>query len=74
MLELVERVVVMEAGRVVLDGPRDKVLAAVAGRTPARAAPTANAEVAPNAGPAEASPVAAPAPAPAGESVAASAA
>ncbi len=74
VLELVERVVVMEAGRVVLDGPRDKVLAAVAGRTPARAAPTANAEVAPNAGPAEASPVAAPAPAPAGESVAASAA
>jgi ATP-binding cassette subfamily C protein LapB len=35
VLELVSRVVVMDNGKVVLDGPRDKVLAALSGVRPA---------------------------------------
>jgi ATP-binding cassette subfamily C protein LapB len=42
VLELVGRVVVVDAGRVVLDGPKDQVLAALSGTRPA-AAPQASA-------------------------------
>jgi ATP-binding cassette subfamily C protein LapB len=41
VLELVGRVVVVDAGRVVLDGPKDQVLAALSGTRPA-AAPQAS--------------------------------
>ena len=34
VLELVQRVVVIDAGRVVLDGPKEQVLAALAGAKP----------------------------------------
>jgi ATP-binding cassette subfamily C protein LapB len=34
VLELVQRVVVVDGGRVVMDGPKPQVLAALAGRTP----------------------------------------
>ena len=34
-LELVQRIVVVDAGRVVMDGPRDQVLAALSGVRPA---------------------------------------
>jgi ATP-binding cassette subfamily C protein LapB len=37
VLELVQRIVVVEAGRVVLDGPKDQVLAALRGLPPAAA-------------------------------------
>ena len=40
VLELVNRVVVVDAGRVVMDGPKDQVLAALSGQRPA-AAPAA---------------------------------
>lgn len=50
LLELVDRIVVMEAGRVIVDGPKAKVLAALAGqRAAGRSAPGA-AEVAGAAG------------------------
>jgi ATP-binding cassette subfamily C protein LapB len=42
VLELVSRIVVMDAGRLVMDGPRDQVLAALSGVRPA--APTATPE------------------------------
>ena len=38
MLELVQRVVVIDGGRVVLDGPKEQVLAALSGAKPAGAA------------------------------------
>jgi len=38
VLELVGRVVVVDAGRVVMDGPKDQVLAALSGKPPAEAA------------------------------------
>jgi ATP-binding cassette subfamily C protein LapB len=41
VLELVTRIVVVDNGRVVLDGPRDQVLAALSGVKPS--APTAGA-------------------------------
>ena len=37
LLKLVDRIVVMDNGRVVADGPRDKILATAAGNTPAPA-------------------------------------
>lgn len=42
VLELVQRIVVIDAGRVVMDGPKDQVLAALSGRpaAPAAQAPT----------------------------------
>lgn len=46
VLELVSRIVVMDAGRLVLDGPRDQVLAALSGVRPA--APPAGEEGASN--------------------------
>jgi ATP-binding cassette subfamily C protein LapB len=39
VLELVRRIVVVDNGRVVMDGPRDQVLAALSGARPAPAAP-----------------------------------
>ncbi len=39
VLELVSRVIVMDGGKVVLDGPRDKVLAALSGVRPAASVP-----------------------------------
>jgi len=42
VLELVQRIVVVDGGRVVMDGPRDQVLAALSGVRPA--APAAGAE------------------------------
>ena len=42
VLELVNRVVVIDGGRVVMDGPKDQVLAALSGARPA-AAPQAGA-------------------------------
>ncbi|MDN3921779.1 type I secretion system permease/ATPase [Roseateles violae] len=39
VLELVSRVIVVDSGRLVLDGPRDQVLAALSGVRPAQAAP-----------------------------------
>jgi ATP-binding cassette subfamily C protein LapB len=44
VLELVSRIVVVDSGRVVLDGPRDQVLAALSGVKPTAPAP-AGAEV-----------------------------
>jgi ATP-binding cassette subfamily C protein LapB len=38
VLELVQRIVVVDAGRIVMDGPRDAVLAALSGARPAPAA------------------------------------
>jgi ATP-binding cassette subfamily C protein LapB len=53
VLDLVQRIVVIDAGRVVLDGPKQQVLATLAGAPPGGAArPAAN-------GPAAASPAAA---------------
>lgn len=46
VLELVSRIAVMDAGRLVLDGPRDQVLAALSGVRPA--APPAGADAASN--------------------------
>jgi len=37
VLELVKRIVVVDAGRIVMDGPRDQVLAALSGVRPAAA-------------------------------------
>jgi len=34
LLPLVSRIIVLERGRVVMDGPRDKVLAALSGKEP----------------------------------------
>ena len=45
VLELVNRVVVVDAGRLVMDGPRDQVLAALSGVRPAQQAPAAEAAV-----------------------------
>lgn len=39
VLDLVERIVVVDAGKVVLDGPKAQVLAALSGQRPAAAAP-----------------------------------
>lgn len=50
VLELVSRIVVVDAGRVVMDGPKEGVLAALQGR-PAPAAPTANVHMHPSAQP-----------------------
>jgi len=36
VLELVQRIVVVDAGRIVMDGPRDQVLAALSGVRPAQ--------------------------------------
>jgi ATP-binding cassette subfamily C protein LapB len=41
VLELVDRIVVMDAGRIVMDGPKAQVLAALSGARPVPAAPTA---------------------------------
>ena len=41
VLELVDRIIVVDAGKVVLDGPKAAVLAALAGSRPAAAAPAA---------------------------------
>ncbi|MEY8878680.1 MAG: type I secretion system permease/ATPase [Leptothrix sp. (in: b-proteobacteria)] len=41
LLELVERIVVVEGGRVIVDGPKQAVLAALAGQRPAAPVPTA---------------------------------
>jgi ATP-binding cassette subfamily C protein LapB len=38
VLELVQRIVVVDGGRIVMDGPRDAVLAALSGAKPAAAA------------------------------------
>ena len=43
VLELVDRIVVVDAGRVVLDGPKAQVLATLAGHPPAAKAPPATA-------------------------------
>ena len=41
VLELVQRIVVVDGGRVVMDGPKEQVLAALSGKAPpAPAAPT----------------------------------
>jgi len=44
VLELVTRVVVMDSGKVVLDGPRDKVLATLSGVRPAAVQPGRDAD------------------------------
>jgi ATP-binding cassette, subfamily C, bacterial LapB len=41
VLELVQRVLVVDGGRIVMDGPRDAVLAALSGARPAQPAPLA---------------------------------
>ncbi|MCH7344980.1 type I secretion system permease/ATPase [Pelomonas sp. CA6] len=41
VLELVQRIVVMDNGRLVMDGPRDQVLAVLSGVRPAQGAPAA---------------------------------
>ncbi len=53
VLELVSRVVVIDAGRVVMDGPKDQVLAALSGQRPAAApqAPAGNVHLHPSAQP-----------------------
>ena len=43
MLELVDRIIVVDAGKVVLDGPKAAVLAALAGARPAAPAAPAGA-------------------------------
>jgi ATP-binding cassette subfamily C protein LapB len=50
LLELVDRIIVMEAGRVIVDGPKQKVLAALAGQRPGTRAQPGAAEVAGAAG------------------------
>nr|WP_316639511.1 type I secretion system permease/ATPase [uncultured Roseateles sp.] len=45
VLELVGRLMVVDAGRVVLDGPKDQVLAALSGQRPAAPEPAANPNV-----------------------------
>jgi len=47
VLELVSRIMVMDSGRLVMDGPRDQVLAALSGVRPAQPA-AAGAEAASN--------------------------
>jgi ATP-binding cassette subfamily C protein LapB len=44
VLELVDRIIVVDAGKVVLDGPKAAVLAALAGVRPAAPAAPASAE------------------------------
>jgi ATP-binding cassette subfamily C protein LapB len=53
VLELVSRVVVVDGGRVVMDGPKDQVLAALSGQRPATpaAAPAGNVHMHPSAQP-----------------------
>ncbi|MCX2864966.1 type I secretion system permease/ATPase [Paucibacter sp. PLA-PC-4] len=51
VLELVSRVVVMDAGKLVLDGPRDQVLAALSGIRPAPAGEGSNLHMHPSAQP-----------------------
>ena len=51
VLELVERVVVVDAGRVVMDGPKDQVLAALSGQRPAAPAGGGNVHMHPSAQP-----------------------
>lgn len=46
MLRLIDRVIVMEAGRIVADGPRDAVLAKINAKGPSANPPTAPAKVA----------------------------
>ncbi len=53
VLELVQRVVVVDAGRVVLDGPKDQVLAALSGQRPAGSGTASNVHVHPSARPVE---------------------
>jgi ATP-binding cassette, subfamily C, bacterial LapB len=54
VLELVTRIVVVDAGRVVMDGPKDQVLAALSGKPPAvQAAPAGNVHMHPAAQPVE---------------------
>jgi ATP-binding cassette subfamily C protein LapB len=48
VLELVSRIVVVDAGRVVMDGPKAQVLAALSGAKPAAAAPAAGVAAAPS--------------------------
>jgi ATP-binding cassette, subfamily C, bacterial LapB len=66
VLELVQRVVVVDGGRIVMDGPKDAVLAALSGARPAAHAPHPGSAQAPQPGSTSAahpSPAAAPLPA-----------
>jgi len=47
VLELVQRIIVVDAGKVVMDGPKAQVLAALSGAKPVQAAPAAAANGAP---------------------------
>ncbi|MDP3084100.1 MAG: type I secretion system permease/ATPase [Rubrivivax sp.] len=51
VLELVQRVIVIDNGRVVLDGPKAQVLAALSGAKPAAAGPPSNLHLHPSAQP-----------------------
>jgi ATP-binding cassette subfamily C protein LapB len=51
VLELVNRILVIDAGRVVMDGPKHKVLAALSGRQPPSPQPGANVHMHPSAQP-----------------------
>jgi ATP-binding cassette subfamily C protein LapB len=51
VLELVDRVVVVDAGRVVMDGPKDQVLAALSGARPAAPSGGGNVHMHPSAQP-----------------------
>ncbi len=51
VLELVDRVVVVDGGRVVMDGPKDQVLAALSGQRPAAPAGGGNVHMHPSAQP-----------------------
>jgi ATP-binding cassette subfamily C protein LapB len=51
VLELVERIVVVDAGKVVMDGPKAQVLAALSGARPAPAQPSGNVHLHPAARP-----------------------
>ena len=53
VLELVNRVVVVDGGKVVMDGPKDQVLAALSGQRPAAppTAPAGNVHMHPSAQP-----------------------
>jgi ATP-binding cassette subfamily C protein LapB len=51
VLELVNRILVIDGGRVVMDGPKDQVLAALSGRPVASPQPGANVHMHPSAQP-----------------------
>ncbi|MBI3368906.1 MAG: type I secretion system permease/ATPase [Burkholderiales bacterium] len=51
VLELVDRIVVVDAGKVVMDGPKAQVLAALSGAPPAPQAPNGNVRMHPSAQP-----------------------